>query len=112
MTETALCAVDRLSDPGSLGIDGEEAGDHGFFLVRRGEKVYAYRNNCPHTGAPLEWQKHRFLDLTGQMIQCAMHGALFDIETGKCLRGPCVGTSLTSVKIRIESGQIYLAESS
>ena len=109
MTDKAVCTVAALQDPGSLGIDGNAPGDHGYFLVRRGDRVYAYRNNCPHTGAPLEWQNNRFLDLTGQLIQCAMHGALFDIETGMCLRGPCVGSSLTPVAIRVESGQVFLA---
>lgn len=108
MTETAVCPLEALQDPGSLGIEGEAPGDHGFFIVRRGAAVFAYRNNCPHTGAPLEWQKNRFLDLGGQLIQCAMHGALFEIETGKCVRGPCVGSSLTPVAIRLESGQIFL----
>ena len=36
------------------------------------------------------------------MILCATHGALFRIEDGHCLSGPCVGESLTPLPVSIE----------
>jgi len=66
-----------------------------------GDRAYAYRNRCPHTGAPLDWQPHQFLDERGELIQCAIHGALFAIETGLCLRGPCAGRSLQALPVQL-----------
>jgi len=43
------------------------------FVVRRGNCAFAYRNACPHTGAPLEWRAHQFLDAEGAFVQCALH---------------------------------------
>ena len=39
-----------------------------------------------------------------------MHCALFRIEDGYCVAGPCVDRSLTPVKLRIEDGRVMLDE--
>ncbi|MEE8263379.1 MAG: Rieske (2Fe-2S) protein, partial [Gammaproteobacteria bacterium] len=41
------------------------------------------------------WVPDQFLDETGNLLQCATHGALFRIEDGFCVAGPCTGASLT-----------------
>jgi nitrite reductase/ring-hydroxylating ferredoxin subunit len=104
-----ICALDRLSDPGSYGFsldcgDEQVAG----FVVRRDGECFAYRNSCPHTGSPLDWVDHQFLDIEGALIQCAVHDARFLIDTGECILGPCPGESLESLPIRIDGGNIYL----
>ena len=106
---TLICALDRLQDPGSFGFS-LEAGDgrvDGFVVLRDGE-VFAYRNSCPHTGSPLDWVEHQFLDLEGALIQCAVHDARFLIDTGECIFGPCPGESLEPLGIRVDDGNIYL----
>jgi len=80
---TLICAADRLSDPGSLGFSLESAGERiDGFVVRRDGEFFAYRNSCPHTGSPLEWVDHQFLDMEGALIQCATHDARFLIDPG------------------------------
>jgi nitrite reductase/ring-hydroxylating ferredoxin subunit len=37
------------------------------------------------------------MDLTQRYLLCANHGALFRVEDGFCLRGPCHGQSLKQV---------------
>jgi len=69
--------------------------------VRRGGTVRCYYNICPHTGVNLDWQADQFLDESGTLIQCATHGALFRIEDGYCIAGPCAGESLRSLAVRI-----------
>lgn len=105
-----LCALDALADPGSKGF--EVAQDAGrplqLFVVRKGEVLAAYRNSCPHTGAPLEWMPDQFLDLDGSFIQCAIHGALFRPEDGYCLRGPCAGRSLERLELELVQGRVQL----
>ncbi len=104
-----ICALDRLSDPGSYGFSVECEGERvDGFVVRRDGECYAYRNSCPHTGAPLDWVEHQFLDLDGQLIQCAVHDARFLIDTGECILGPCPGAYLEPLPIRVEDENIYL----
>lgn len=106
---TFLCNLDALEEPGSLGfeLDGD---DGGLFVVRHDSGIFAYRNSCPHTGAPLDWLPDQFLDPDGALIQCAMHGALFSIDTGECLHGPCVGASLEPLPIQVIDKQVHLVE--
>lgn len=104
-----LCHLDDLEDPGSKGfedIDGEKP----FFLVRRGAEVFAYRNTCPHYGAPLDWKPDAFLSYDKDKILCSMHSALFNIEDGICVDGPCPGQGLESVPLALKDGGIFLAE--
>lgn len=106
----ALCHIQDLADPGSKGfavvIDGAPTE---IFLVRRGQAVHAYRNSCPHTGGPLDWKPDAFLDGEGEYIMCATHAALFRIEDGLCIGGPCKRRHLTPVPLRVDGDAIYLA---
>ena len=104
----ALCRVVDLADPGSRGYQLTGAGARGvaLFLVRSGDRVRAYHNCCPHTGAPLEWRPHQFLDFEGRFIQCALHGALFTPEDGRCVRGPCAGDALTAEPVHVLDGWV------
>ena len=81
-------------------------GDASVFIVRRADDIYAYYNRCPHTGVNLDWMPGRFLDITGKLIQCATHGALFRIEDGFCIHGPCVNRSLEAIPLRINDGML------
>jgi nitrite reductase/ring-hydroxylating ferredoxin subunit len=78
-------------------------------LVRRGDRVLAYQNRCPHRGDPLDWVPGQFLDPTGELIQCALHGALFLPETGECVHGPCLGAHLVPVAIAIEDARVLVS---
>jgi len=104
-----VCRLSEIPSPGSKGVSARIGGQPAeLFLVRRDREVYAYRNSCPHTGAPLDWQPDQFLDLSGAFIQCAMHGALFRIEDGECLQGPCPGQRLSAVPAEVRGEVVYL----
>ena len=106
-----LCALSELSDPGSRGFELECGSEKAFrlFVVQKDGVLAAYRNSCPHTGAPLEWLPDQFLDLDNSFIQCAIHGALFRPEDGYCLRGPCAGASLENLELTVVNGRIRVA---
>lgn len=78
------------------------------FLVYQKDRVYSYLNSCPHTGVNLEWTPNQFLNTSNNFIQCSTHGALFDIEKGVCLQGPCVGDRLKIIENKVIEGNIYL----
>jgi nitrite reductase/ring-hydroxylating ferredoxin subunit len=104
-----LCHLDDVPDPGSRGFRIEGNGRvHAVFVVRRGDAVYGYPNRCPHTGLSLDWAPDRFLDADGELIVCATHGALFRIEDGYCVAGPCAGASLRPVSVRLQGDAVIL----
>jgi nitrite reductase/ring-hydroxylating ferredoxin subunit len=114
MTQRKLDSIESLDDPGSRGYivinsDGQKLE---IFVVRRDTQITAWVNQCPHKGMPLEWQPDEFLDDEGEHIICATHGALFDIQNGGCLSGPCRGQGLKPVAIERIGKDIYLSEDS
>ena len=104
-----ICALHELDDPGARGFT-MGAGEWPLrgFVVRKGETVRAYVNHCPHAGFPLNWQPDQFLAPNMPLIRCVMHGALFEIETGDCVAGPCMGHALQSLPIHVCSDYVLL----
>ena len=79
------------------------------FITQRDGMYYAQQNVCPHLQVELEFLENQFLDRDQEYIECSTHGALFMVETGECISGPCLGQSLEKVEISIHSdGGIYL----
>ncbi|MFG6158424.1 Rieske (2Fe-2S) protein [Halomonas sp. 1390] len=107
-TTDAIAHLADLGDSASLGVrlpDGRDA-----LLVRVHGRVSAFENRCPHQGVPLEAEPDRFLEAGGELIQCAMHGALFLPEGGECVFGPCQGEHLRQISVSVdEGGGIHLA---
>ena len=110
MSRRVLCRLDEIPDPGSKGfdLDDGEGGDgtRMIFVVRAGATLRAYENSCPHTGGPLDWVPDQFLTREKDMILCATHGALFRLDDGHCLAGPCAGERLTPLPVRIEGESV------
>jgi nitrite reductase/ring-hydroxylating ferredoxin subunit len=72
--------------------------------------VRAYVNHCPHAGFPLNWTPDGFLAPDLPLILCVMHGALFEIDTGTCIAGPCPGLRLRALPVRVQRGYVMLEE--
>jgi nitrite reductase/ring-hydroxylating ferredoxin subunit len=97
-----LCDARELGEGTSRGFDPARTGRDTMFIVRRGG-LHAWRNACPHWGGTsMAWRKDAFLNREGTRIVCAAHGAQFDIATGLCTLGPCIGEKLAGVEL-IES---------
>lgn len=81
------------------------------FITQRDGAFYAYQNVCPHLQTELEFLENQFLDRDGEYIECSTHGALFEVETGICIQGPCQGDKLEKVNITVHSdGGIYIED--
>jgi nitrite reductase/ring-hydroxylating ferredoxin subunit len=102
-----LCSVERLRHAEclefSLPFDQKEA-----FLLNWQGDFHAYLNNCPHTLVALNWTPNQFLDIEMQFLQCSLHGALFEPDTGLCIRGPCLGQSLTALPLLEHGGKVCI----
>jgi len=105
-----LCVISEFPDEGVKGfsLSNNEA-QQDIFVIRRNNQWYAYQNSCPHLGLSLNWQADQFLDDENAYIQCTVHGALFQIEDGLCVWGPCINQSLSPVPVHINNdGRIVI----
>jgi nitrite reductase/ring-hydroxylating ferredoxin subunit len=105
-----LCRGDELAERKSRGFDPWNDGCDTVLLVRHGGAVYGWRDACPHHGGtPMAWRKDAYLNHDRNRIVCAAHGAQFDIASGSCVLGPCLGQSLQRVGLIITAEQdIYI----
>lgn len=100
-----LCA---MADVPEGDAKGYESPDGEVIVAQWDGQFYAYRNMCPHLGIELNFQPDAFMDLDRRFLQCANHDALFRIEDGHCIAGPCSGQKLTSVPIVLKDGDVWL----
>ncbi|MDP6786659.1 MAG: Rieske 2Fe-2S domain-containing protein [Rhodospirillales bacterium] len=106
---TKLCRLDDIADGGSERFVAQVNGQaRGVMAIRQGARVFVYVNDCPHTGAPLDFTPGKFLNLEGTHILCTGHGALFRIEDGHCVSGPCVGDDLQALDAVVEDDAVWV----
>ena len=97
-----LCRLSDLHDPGARGFSLQRGGiETRIFIVRCDGLLHGYINRCPHTGVNLDWTADRFFDVSGTLLQCATHGALFRIADGYCIHGPCAGQALEPIAVQV-----------
>jgi NADPH-dependent 2,4-dienoyl-CoA reductase/sulfur reductase-like enzyme/nitrite reductase/ring-hydroxylating ferredoxin subunit len=71
-------------------------------LLRRGTKLVALGDACPHVGCPLHFGR-----LDGDTITCICHNARFDADTGRMTSPPALD-DLPSYEVREEDGAVLL----
>jgi 3-phenylpropionate/trans-cinnamate dioxygenase ferredoxin component len=80
-----------------------EVGDFNVCLANADGRIYAFRDNCSHRDFPLS---------AGTMedgtIECAWHGARFDMATGRPTRLPAI-KPIRTYEVRVENGDILIA---
>ena len=112
-TERVICSSDALLDSG-LGVRfaTEYSGRKvPAFVVRYEGQVHAFVNRCPHSQTVLDSDIGRFFESEGLLLTCPVHGATFLPDSGKCVGGPCVGSSLTAITVEERDGNVILKES-
>lgn len=100
-----LCQLHALADNEAKSF---ELAGTALVAVKKAGQFYLYLNRCPHRGITLEWQPDQFLDIDRHFIQCASHGALFTIEEGTCIAGPCPGEQLTPVPFSLKGDAVWV----
>ncbi len=114
LTETppgiALGALELVTDGGARNFVIEmRAGRFHGFVVRRGDTLTGYVDRCPHMGVPMAQVLDQYLTGDGTLIQCSWHGALFRIDDGACVGGPCAGARLNPWPVQVRDGMIVTA---
>jgi len=97
MTTHLLCHNDDLPENKTRSFSVEsQQGKIDLFVVKIDNKVYGYK------------KPDEFLSIEETHIQCATHGALFTMETGDCIAGPCSGDKLSSLNIEQRDNEVWL----
>ncbi|MBV8850940.1 MAG: non-heme iron oxygenase ferredoxin subunit [Methylobacteriaceae bacterium] len=74
---THVCAASKVEEGEPFGVKLTE--ELRIAVYRVDDAIYATNDVCPHAFALLSTG---FLD--GHQIECPLHGAIFDVRTGKC----------------------------
>jgi nitrite reductase/ring-hydroxylating ferredoxin subunit len=110
----AVCAMSDIPSQRARGfhlmvVDGDGAPKPWpIVIVRWGRQVFGYVNKCPHDGVNLDWEHNQFLDPNGVRLMCGKHGALFELGTGACVDGPCIGKNLTPIQLSVIDNDICI----
>ena len=105
-----LCALGEVPEDGTNGFLVEtERGRFGAMVIRRRGELFVYVNSCPHVGAPLDLRPGQFLNVERSHIICTTHGALFRINDGYCVSGPCAGAHLIALDHEVRAGEVFIA---
>jgi len=109
MSNRRLCSMADIPDPGSAGFAikvGERA--MRLMVIRQGATVHIYENSCPHRRLPLDFKPGHFLDAEQKHILCTNHIALFQIDDGLCIDGPCRGASLNKFSATVLDDAVFV----
>ena len=105
-----LCPIEQIADGKARNFVLQmRAGRFHGFAVRDGDHVAGFVDQCPHAGLPLAQKLDDYLTPTGDLIACSWHGALFDIDSGACVGGPCAGSALRPWPVVLADGWIRTA---
>lgn len=87
-------------------IDGEMETvvrqDLQILLCKVDGNYHAISNLCPHANVQLSWGK-----LRGSVVTCPLHGARFDVTTGRCVSGPSK-MDLARYAVQQEGGEVII----
>ena len=109
MERTRLCAIDDIAEGEAKGFVARVGGkQRNILVVRKDGAYYGYLNRCPHAQNLLDQIPGIFFNRDNTKLRCGLHGAVFRIEDGLCLGGPCEGESLTSLSVETEGGNVVL----
>ena len=78
------------------------------------EKNVSIGNNCSIgsntviRNTIINWSPDNFLTPDKKKIICSSHGAIFDIESGLCVSGPCVGSKLLKLECFINNERVII----
>ena len=104
-----LCASAELAEKGrAVLFDVVHFHEHArAFALRFEDRVVAYLNRCVHVPTELDWQPGEFLDGGREFIICAIHGASYSAQSGRCIGGPCGHGRLLAIETFERDGDVW-----
>lgn len=71
-------------------------------------EVRAYLNECQHLPIPIDSGSGDYLSEDGQYLLCSTHGALYRLDDGMCIEGPCIGDALVPLPIELDDDGVWI----
>jgi nitrite reductase/ring-hydroxylating ferredoxin subunit len=93
-----LCAAAKLREGEPLGFTVDELR---IGLYKIDDEIFATDDVCPHAFALLSTG---FIE--GHVVECPLHGAMFDVRNGECRAGDYDDIRVFQVEVR--DGEIYV----
>lgn len=116
MVKTRLTSVEDVPELGSwLFTVRQHGGDEEYILVRCDDErgpVQAFRNVCTHEPERLDRGHGNGAAMRDGEIICPRHGSSFDTCSGYCDNGDARETTLPSLDIEVDGGDVYLVDDS
>ncbi len=104
----SLCSRSDIPEGGTLCLVQDE---FPIVLVRKGDRISAYVNACPHQYLPLNHRGEKLLSADGAILRCSNHNAGFASDTGEGVEGLGIGACLDAIPILIDQNeQIVVCE--
>ncbi|MEH2512691.1 NAD(P)H-dependent nitrite reductase small subunit [Nitrobacteraceae bacterium AZCC 1564] len=94
----ALCPTSKLSEGEPVGI---KCGEQRIALYMVNGEVFATDDVCPHAFALMSTG---FLD--EYIIECPLHGAMFDIRSGRCQQ--TTYKDIRTFNVEVREGQVFV----
>lgn len=94
-----VAAVSDLPPNKLLGVELDE---HRVCLANADGRIYAFRDNCSHQDFPLSAG-----EVDDGTVECAWHGAKFDMESGRALSLPAI-RPIDTYPVKVEDNDIFV----
>jgi len=107
-----LCHIDEVTEGMARGFRTDPSSRQKIIVLRKNGVLHGWLDSCPHYegGTPMAWRTDAYLNGEGTHLACHSHGALFEMETGECVLGPCLGQGLTRVELTLaNTGDVFAA---
>lgn len=88
-------------EPVAVEIESEDGERLALALIRRGDEVFAVRDQCPHRGVP--FSEMGLVDEEGHLI-CSWHYWSFDLADGRHTEEPSI--RLSCYRVRVVDGAV------
>jgi nitrite reductase/ring-hydroxylating ferredoxin subunit len=105
-----LCRLADIPDGGARGfaVEGPDLAQR-IVVARLGKRIFGYVNLCPHALSRLDSEIGQFFEYDDSShLFCDSHAALFRVEDGVCIEGPCEGQALTPAAIKLIGDRVCL----
>ena len=102
MGEAHFVDVASLDELPEKGFIVRHVGETQVLVCRAAGDVFAVENRCSHAFARFDEGR-----LRGTRLMCPLHGACFDVRTGRSL-GPPASSPIRSFAVRVDGGRVLV----